>query len=95
MSKGRRTEQSAPIILYQTTDGKVSVNVRFEDETFWMTQRAMAELFGAERGVITKHLYNIYLEEELDQESTCAKFAQVQIEVEMAKYLRGNGGDDR
>jgi hypothetical protein len=70
----------ASIILYQTDDGKVSVNVRFENETFWLTQKAIAELFDTERSVITKHLSNIYADEELDRESTCAKFAQVQTE---------------
>jgi len=68
------------IILYQTEDGKVSVSVRFGDETFWLAQKAMAELFGVERSVITKHLKNIFDEEELDRESTCAKIAQVQTE---------------
>ncbi len=68
------------IILYQTEDGKVSVDVRFEDETFWMTQKLIADLFGVERSVITKHLNNIFAEEELDRDSTCAKIAQVQIE---------------
>ena len=68
------------IVLYQTDDGKVAVNVRFKNETFWLTQKAIAELFESERSVITKHLTNIYEEEELDKSSTCAKIAQVQIE---------------
>lgn len=68
------------IILYTTESGKVTISVRFEDENFWMTQKAIAELFDTERSVITKHLSNIYEEEELDKDSTCAKFAQVQIE---------------
>jgi len=68
------------IILYQTGDGKVAVNVRFEGETFWMTQKAIAELFEADRSVITKHLTNIYAEGELGKEATCAKIAQVQTE---------------
>lgn len=68
------------IILYTTENGKVTISVRFEDENFWMTQKAIAELFDTERSVITKYLSNIYEEEELDKDSTCAKFAQVQIE---------------
>ena len=68
------------IILYQTGDGKVAVSVRFEGETFWMTQKAIAELFEADRSVITKHLTNIYAEGELGKEATCAKIAQVQTE---------------
>lgn len=62
------------------TAAKVTVLVRFEGENFWMTQKAITELFDMERSVITKHLSNIYEEEELDRNSTCAKFAQVQIE---------------
>ncbi len=68
------------IILYTTDNGKVTISVRFEDDYFWMSQKAIAELFETERSVITKHLSNIYEEEELDKNSTCAKFAQVQIE---------------
>lgn len=68
------------IILYTTDSGNVIVSVRFEDENFWMTQKAIAELFETDRSAITKHLSNIYAEEELDKESTCAKFAQVQTE---------------
>jgi len=73
-------EHEDKIILYMTDSGKVTVLVRFEGENFWMTQKAIAELFDTERSVITKHLSNIYEEEELDRNSTYAKFAQVQIE---------------
>ncbi|MHB8170162.1 MAG: RhuM family protein [Thermincolia bacterium] len=73
-------EHEDKIILYTTDSGKVTVLVRFEGENFWMTQKEIAELFDTERSVITKHLSNIYEEEELDRNSTCAKFAQVQIE---------------
>jgi len=45
-----------------------------------MTQKTIAELFNADRSVITKHLANIFAEDELDKDSTCAKFAQVQTE---------------
>ena len=68
------------IILYQTEDGKVAVNVRFENETFWLAQKAIAELFDVERSVVAKHLANIYEDDELDRLSTCAKIAQVQTE---------------
>ena len=80
MEKSEKDNLNGQIILYQTLDGKVSVNVRFEDETFWLTQKVIAELFSTERSVITKHLSNIFEEEELDKESTCAKFAQIQTE---------------
>ena len=68
------------IILYTTEGGNISVDVYFHDETFWLTQKAMSELFDVDRSVITKHLSNIYVDEELDKFSTCAKIAQVQNE---------------
>lgn len=54
--------------------------MRVDDEDFWMTQKAIAELFERDRSVIIKHLGNIYNDEELDKQSTCAKFAHVQTE---------------
>lgn len=68
------------IILYQIDDTNVCVNVYFEDETFWLTTKAMAELFGVKSQAITKHLGNIYEEEELTREATCSKKEHVQIE---------------
>ena len=69
------------IILYQTDDGKVTVNVRFEDETFWMTQKVIAELFDVQVPAIAKHLKNIYDEEELERDATLSKKEIVQTEV--------------
>jgi len=63
------------IILYQNKLGKVNVSVLFQDENFWLTQKAMAELFGVERSVITKHLKNIFETNELQENSVCANFA--------------------
>ena len=63
------------IILYQTDEGKVKVDVFFAEENFWMTQKTMSELFDVERSVITKHLKNIFLDGELGKDSVSAKFA--------------------
>ena len=68
------------IVLYQIGDTNVCISVAYKDETFWLTQKAMAELFGVNSQAITKHLGNIYEEEELDRESTCSKMEQVQQE---------------
>jgi hypothetical protein len=70
------------IALYAIGDANVYVDVVFRDETFWMTQKAIAELFSAERSVVTKHINNVYDEEELDREATSAKIALVQKEGE-------------
>jgi len=68
------------IILYQMEDTNVCVSVYYENETFWLTTRTMAELFGVKTQAIIKHLSNIYEEEELTREATCSKKEQVQIE---------------
>lgn len=65
------------IIIYQTSDGQTQLDVRFEDETVWLTQAQMAELFQKDRTVIGKHIHNVYKEGELDENSTCAKFAHM------------------
>lgn len=67
-------------LMYDTPEETISVNVIVKDETIWLTQKAMAELFGIDRSVITKHLLNIYETNELSKDSTCAKIAQVQKE---------------
>ncbi len=68
------------ILLYTTPNGKVKVEIYLQNETIWLTQQKIADLFGVDRSVVTKHLINIYNEAELVKEATCAKIAQVQIE---------------
>jgi len=72
--------KNSEIIIYQTQDGKTKIDCCFEGDTFWLTQAQIAELYGRDRTVITKHIRNIYTEKELIETSTCANFAQVQIE---------------
>ena len=67
-------------LLYTTPNGKVKVEIFLHDENVWLTQARIAELFGIDRSVVTKHLQNIFKEGELDRRSTSAKFAQVQNE---------------
>ncbi|MFN7227555.1 MAG: RhuM family protein [Synechococcaceae cyanobacterium] len=68
------------VVLFQAADGKVSLDVRLEADSVWLSQAQMAELFGRERSVISKHIGNVFREGELEAKSTCAKFAQVQTE---------------
>ena len=68
------------IILYKDANGKVKIEVLIQNETLWLTQAKIAELFGVDRTVVTKHLKNIYESGELSKEATCAKIAQVQNE---------------
>lgn len=68
------------IIIYQTEDGLTKLDVRMEDETVWLTQQQMAELFQTSRTNVVDHIKNIYEEDELDENSTCRKFRQVRME---------------
>ena len=68
------------IIIYQSEDGQTQIDVHLENETVWLTQAQMAELFQTDRTSIVRHIQNIYRINELDRESTCAKIAQVQTE---------------
>ena len=70
------------IEIYRSQDGSVQLNVKLENETVWLTQSQMAELFGVDRTSIVRHIRNIYKSEELEEFSTCAKNAQVRIEGE-------------
>lgn len=72
--------QEHEIVLYQVEDANVCVNVIFKNETFWMTQKAMASLFDVNVPAISKHLSNIFSEEELIKESTVSKMEIVQME---------------
>jgi hypothetical protein len=62
-------ENNTEMIMYQTEDGQTKIEVRMENETVWLTQAEMAELFQKERTVITKHISNIFEEGELDEAS--------------------------
>ena len=63
------------ILLYNTPNGKVKVEIYLQNETIWLTQQKIADLFGVDRSVITKHLKNIFKTDELLEESVCAKIA--------------------
>lgn len=68
------------IVIYQSENGDTKIDVRFVDETVWLTQQQMAELFQSSRTNIVEHIQHIYEEGELDEESTCRKFRQVRME---------------
>jgi hypothetical protein len=72
-------DNGSRFLIYGTNKG-IHVELRYEGDTLWMTQAQIAELFGVDRSVITKHLANIYEDGELDAGATCAKIAQVRKE---------------
>ena len=71
------TPSKGEIILYQTADGRTSIDVKLENETVWLSSEQMALLFERDRTVIQRHIRNIYSEGELTRDTTCAKFAHM------------------
>jgi hypothetical protein len=67
-------EKFPNFVIFKTADGKVNIDVYFQDDTLWLTQKLIAELFGKGRSTITEHLKNIFAEGELDEELVCRKF---------------------
>jgi len=72
------------ILLYQTEDGLARIEVKFQGETVWLSLNQMAELFQRDKSVISKHIKNVFEEEELAPNQTVAKFATVQTEGKKA-----------
>ena len=77
------------IIIYQTEDGEIRLDVKMDNETVWLTQTQMSELFQINRTSIVRHINNIYKSHELEEEPTCAKIAQVRTEGkrEVTRYI--------
>ena len=75
---GRMMENN--IVIYQTKDGQTDIDVRLENETVWLSQKQMAELFDKDVRTINEHITNVYTEGELEKVSTIRKFRIVQTE---------------
>ena len=71
-----------PFLMYRSEDEKVTINALIKDDTVWLTQKAMAELFNCSVDNISLHLKKIYNEGELTEEATIEEFSTVQIEGE-------------
>ena len=71
---------NSEILIYQSENGVTKVDVTFKDETVWLSQQQMAELFQTSRTNVVEHIKHIYEEGELDEKSTCRKFRQVRKE---------------
>lgn len=80
----KKPQGSSEIILYQTEDGKTRLDVRLENETVWLTQGQMAELFQTTPQNITLHIQNVYAEGELTETATCKDYLQVRHEGKRA-----------
>ena len=68
------------ILFYNDENGNIKIEVLLENEDVWLNTEALSTLFNIDRSGIVKHINNIYKEEELEEKSTCAKIAQVQME---------------
>ena len=67
-------DQSSQIIIYQTEDGQTKIDVQFQDETVWLTQKLMAELFEVSVPTINEHLKNIFFTQELEEKAVIRNF---------------------
>lgn len=70
---------ASDLILFQTEDGKTRIQCRFEDESIWLTQAQIAELYQKDVKTINEHLLDIYEDKELDEDSTIRKFRIVRL----------------
>jgi hypothetical protein len=68
------------LILYQTGDNRTRIEVRVENETVWLTQAQISDLFQRERSVITEHIRNIFEDGELVEEAVCANYARTAVD---------------
>lgn len=75
-----KEEQKGEILIYQSEEGSTKINVRLENENVWLSQQQMSELYQSSRTNVVEHIKHIYEEGELNENSTCRKFRQVQIE---------------
>lgn len=74
------------ILIYQNLSGDIKIDVRLQEETVWLTQDQMATLFGKAKSTINEHIQNIYLEGELDKESTIQKFGNSEFQQKAHNY---------
>ncbi len=67
-------QNESNLLIYQNQEGNIKIDVQLENDTVWLTQEQMAQLFGKGRSTITEHISNIFKEEELEQNAVCRNF---------------------
>ena len=75
-------KNTGELIIYESKEGNIKLDVNLENETVWLSLEQMARLFERDKSVISRHIKNVFKEEELDEALTVAKFATVQKEGE-------------
>ena len=78
-------------LIYNSVEGDVSVNAVIKDETIWLTQKAMAQLFDVQTPAISKHLKSIFEEGELDEKVVISKMEMATVEETGSDYPKGSG----
>ena len=68
------TDTKSEIVIFKTTDEKISVDVRFEGETVWLTQAQLVDLYGSSKANVSEHIKHIFEEEELEEDSVVRNF---------------------
>ena len=86
MTGGVEAGKSGQVILYKAFDGKVRLDVHLEQDTVWLTQAQMAELFGRERSVVTKHINNVFGDGELAKKSNVQNLHIASSDKPVAAY---------
>lgn len=84
------TDEYGEILIYQTDDGQTNIEVKIEDDTVWLTQQQMSELFQTSRTNVVEHIKHIYEEGELDEISTCRNFRQVRTVIAFHRVKEAN-----
>lgn len=74
-----KEEQKGEILIYQSEEGSTKIEVRLQSENVWLSQQQMSELYQSSRTNVVEHIKHIYEEGELNENSTCRKFRQVQV----------------
>ena len=67
-------QNESNLLIYQNQEGNIKIDVQLENDTVWLTQEQMAQLFGKGRSTITEHISNIFKEKELEQNAVCRNF---------------------
>ena len=72
-----KTNHNDKMLIYQSADGQIKIDVRFENETVWLSLDQMSTLFGRDKSTISRHIKNIFEEGELSPDTTIANYATV------------------
>jgi hypothetical protein len=86
MAKDQNTKDNTSFIIFKTQDEEVAVDVRFEDQTVWLTQEQMSLLFGKSKSTINEHIKNIYTEKELHEADSMKKFGNSEFQQKATHY---------